>query len=397
MIRFLTGLLAGVMIVGMAWAAEGPIVKAETESARRFPIRLSDGHTVKAETESARRFPIRPSDGHTVKAETESPRRFPIRLPHGLTVKVATERVTLSGYTRSRAKQMLASEVAGKVLKVHYDVGQTVGQLPFVEIDPTFIDFQIEQLRQTVDKLNVARARNVSQVDFLSKEYGRINALHKDNVAPLAQWEAAAEQLNQARMELDATNLDIERLNVQLRELEERRDRHKITAPAGWVVVQRNVEPGEIIAAGTPLGQVADYTRLVVPLFVSGRELEALRQQKHIAVQVEGHPAEATINWINPEFDERSRKLAIELILVDYKDGARGGLLTELTLAVPAEGLMVPKAAVSNRYDNPSVILEADGRTIPIAILGESGEYILIGNTTALVPGMELRAKTTTP
>lgn len=312
----------------------------------------------------------------------------------GLIVKEARKSVALSGYTRSRAVQTLASEVAGKVLKVHYDVGQTVGRPPFVEIDPTFIDFQVEQVRQTIEKLNVAKSRNASQVDFLSKEYERVNALHKDNVAPLAKWEAAAEQLTQARLTQDATEVEIKALNIQLRELKERRSRHAVTAPAGWVVVQRNVEPGEIIAAGTPLGRVADFTRLVVPMFVSGQELKALREQKTIAVRVEGRPAKAAINWVNPEFDERTRKLAIELALVDYKEEARGGLLTELTLEVAAEGLMVPKAAVTNRYDNPSVLLKADGRTVPVSILGESGEYILISHTAALAPGMELKART---
>jgi multidrug efflux pump subunit AcrA (membrane-fusion protein) len=314
-----------------------------------------------------------------------------------LVVKEARQNITLSGYTRGRTKQALASEVAGKVVKVHYDVGQTVGPLPFVEIDPTFIDFQIAQAQQALEKLKLAKSRNASQTDFLQKEFERADALHRDNVAPLARWEAAAEQLTQARLALQTTEAEISSLNIQLKELKERRARHRVMAPAGWVIVQRRVEPGEIIAAGTPLGQAADFTKLVVPLFVSGQELAAIEQLKSIAVRVEGQPARAKINWINPEFDERTRKLAIELVVLEYRGAQRGGLLTELTIEVAAGGLMVPKAAVVQRYDNPAVVLKADGRTVPVSILGENGEHILINQTAALRPGMELQAPTATP
>lgn len=309
-----------------------------------------------------------------------------------LTVTEARKSVTLTGYTRSRAKQTLASEVAGKVLKVHYDVGDSIHLKPFVEIDTTFIDFQIEHTQQTLAKLNVAGSRNASQVAFLEKEFKRVDTLHQDNVATLAKWEGAAEQLDQARLALQTTDVEINALKIQLKELKERRKRHKVVAPPGWVIVQRQVEPGEIIAAGTPLGQAADFTRLVVPLFVSGTELAAIQQLNPLKVLVDGRPARAVLNWINPDFDERTRKLAVELALVDFKGQVRGGLLTELTFHVPTEGMMVPKAAVTRRYDNPSVVLKADGQSVPISILGESGNYILISDTAALRPGMELEA-----
>ncbi len=308
-------------------------------------------------------------------------------------VQTARKSVTLSGYTRSRAKQTIASEVPGKVVKVHYDIGQAVGRQPFLEIDQTFIDFQVRQLEQTLEKLNVAKARNISQAAFLQKEFMRIDALHKDNVAPLANWEASAENLDQANLTLQATEAEIQTIKIQLNEITERRKRHKVRVPEGWIVVERHVEPGEIIAAGTPVGKVADFTQLVVPLFVSGKELTALQGMPQIDLQVEGMAAKAVLNWVNPVFDEQTRKLAIELILVDYQGQKRGGLQTELILDIPSQGLMVPKAAVTNRYDNPSVIVDDKGTRVPIAILGENTDHFLIADTPALTPGMTLRRR----
>ena len=314
-----------------------------------------------------------------------------------LTVQPARKHVTLTGYTRSRSKMAVASEVAGKVVQVHYDVGMIIGSKPFVEIDPTFIDFQIRQVRGSLERLANVRARNASRAVYLEKEFQRIDRLHKGDVATEASWDASAEALAQARLEERATDIEINTLNTQLAELKERRVRHKVIAPQGWVVVARMVEPGEIMAQGAPLAKVADFRQLVVPLVVSSEELAAIEQAPKLTVRLGGRLARADLHWVNPQFDEHTRKLSIELIL-DHTAGVhRGGLLVELSLDIAANGLMVPKAAVSNRYENPRVTVKSDGRSVPIVILGENGEYTLIAQSKELPPGTELQPQSPAP
>jgi multidrug efflux pump subunit AcrA (membrane-fusion protein) len=307
-----------------------------------------------------------------------------------LWIETAQKSITLNGYTRSRAKQTLATEVAGKVLKVNYDVGQVVGDKPFLEIDPTFVEFQIDQARLTLQKLRLSNARATSQRDYLQAEFTRVDRLRKGNVATLAKWEAAEEDLEQAEFALQTADVEIKALSLRLQELMERRSRHTLFAPKGWIVVERMVEPGEIIASAVPLGQVADYTQMVVPLFVTGRQLAIIKELDHLDIMVEGDFTRGKLNWVNPEFDERSRKLAIEVAVTDFKGGVRGGLLTELIIDVPSNGMMVPKASVTNRYDNPNVVTKKDGRTVPITILDENRGYFIIADTKPLTVGMEL-------
>ncbi len=306
-------------------------------------------------------------------------------------VEKARKQVTLSGYTRSRTKMTIASEVPGKVLQVNYDVGQTIGKQPFIEIDATFINFQIEQIETSLEKLRVIKSRSTSRTTYLEKEYQRIVRLRQSDVTSESRFDAAAEELTQARLEQQSTDIEMAALQTQLKELRERRSRHRIFAPRGWIVVNRQVESGEIIATGSPLAQVADYTQLVVPLFVSAGELAALEAKRDIRLKLDGVPVKAEINWVNPEFDERTRKLAVELIVPAYNGPRRGGLLAELSLSIETDGLMVPKSAVSDRYENPRVILKSDGRSIPVVILGEDNHHVLIAKTADLGPGMELQ------
>ncbi len=308
-----------------------------------------------------------------------------------LTVRAASKSVLLSGYTRSCARMVVSSEVGGKVLKVHYDIGQSIGSRPFVEIDPTFINLQIEQVRRSLQKMSVANARAASRSSYLGKEFKRIDQLYRDDATTGSRHDAAAEELSQAQMQLQETDIEIDKLQTQLKELRERQARHQVYIPKGWVLVGRQVEPGEIISAGAPLGQAADFSRLVVPMYVTARELQTIEQNDTIELTLEGRKVPAVLNWINPEFDERTRKLAIELIIEEYTGVRRGGLLAELSLQIPAsEGYMVPRAAVVNRYDNPQVIV-ADGRKpVPVVILGENGDYLLIEASRELSIGVRL-------
>ncbi|MCP4746590.1 MAG: HlyD family efflux transporter periplasmic adaptor subunit [Desulfobacteraceae bacterium] len=310
-----------------------------------------------------------------------------------LIVQAASKQVVLSGYTRSRAKMKVTSEVAGKVLKVNYDVGHRTGKKPFVQIDTTFINYQIEQVHATLEKLNLTKKRYQSRADFLKKEYLRIEKLRQNDVTSESSRDAAAEQLAQAQFDLMSTEVEIKNLKSQYNELLERRSRHNVAVPAGWVIVQRTVESGEIISAGSLLAQAADYTQLVIPLYVSDKELDALAQQEKLAVSMAGKKAQAKINWINPEFDERSRKLAVELIVFDYDGPYRGGLLAELPLKIAYEGLMVPKAAISRRYENPHVTLKSTGKTVPVVILSQSADHVIIAGTQHLEPGQQLQKK----
>lgn len=309
----------------------------------------------------------------------------------GVLVEKARKQLTLSGYTRSRTTMTVASEVPGKVLQVNYDVGQAIGKQPFIEIDATFTNFQIDQIETSLEKLRVVKSRSASRTTYLEKEYQRIVRLRQSDVTSESRFDAAAEELTQARLEQQSTDIEMAALQTRLKELRERRSRHRIFAPRGWIVVNRQVEPGEIIATGSPLAKVADYTQLVVPLFVSAGELAALESKRDIRLSLEGELVKAAINWVNPEFDERTRKLAVELVVPAYGGSHRGGLLAELSLSIETDGLMVPKSAVSERYENPRVTLKSNGRSIPVVILGEDNGHVIIAETADLTPGTELQ------
>ena len=324
----------------------------------------------------------------------------PLAAEDDLIVKAATKEIVITGYTRSETTVTVSSEVSGMVLRVNYDVGDVTGSKAFVEIDPTFINLEIESTVQSIENIKVSQEKNRSRRTYLEKEFIRLENLFKRNSTAENKRDTAAEDLSQARLENQSLSVELAILKAKLEELRERKRRHSITVPAGWIVVKKMVEAGEIIAPGTPLAKVADYGTLVVPLSVSGRELSAIQNlPPTFAIDVEGRSAKASLNWVNPEFDEKTRKLSIELVLRDYAGPQRGGLLCRLPLRVESDGLLIPKKAVTRRFENPRVKLKKNGQYVQIIILGETPEAFIVGQNSALTPGVRLatNSETNTP
>lgn len=303
----------------------------------------------------------------------------------------AEKEILLTGYTRSKTTMILSSEVAGKIISVNYDVGDTIGSKPVVEIDTTFVDFQIQNLRRSLQLLKNNLKKAEETVRYLEKEFYRIDRLYKDDRATEVKRDATEQELVQARLQMDSAAIETSRLEISLDEVLERKKRHQIFAPTGWTIVSKMVETGEQVLQSSPIVRVSDFRMLVVPLSVSDEELGAIRVlPSEFSAYLERESTKATIRWVNPDFDEKTRKLEIELFVIQYNGEKRGGLRFTLPLKIPFKGIQIPKTSVTSRYENPRVKLKATGEMINILVLGETDGHLIISEDPRLLPGTEL-------
>jgi RND family efflux transporter MFP subunit len=281
-----------------------------------------------------------------------------------VTARSASRTVTLTGYTRARHVMDIISEEAGRCVEVRVDVGDPVGpEGIYAVLDTTFIDLAIRRNR-------VHQKRLKNMIAYHGKEVHRYEQLVKRQTAAQAKLDALQNDLDQARFELQA-------LEVEESELRERRLRHLIKVPEGWRVSARSLEPGEWVAVGRTLGRAGDFRRLLVPFALSPEEYTALREANR-AVDLyfpheggDGHTVEASIERISPAFDPETRKIQVDLGVSGGLHTMRGGLRAELLLGIPdASGaVLLPASAVEQRYDEYWVT-RVDGKEIRVFFLG---------------------------
>lgn len=310
-------------------------------------------------------------------------------------VSPAEQEVVVSGYTRNDRTQLASSEVSGKVVAVNYDVGDPIGEQPLIVIDPTFTDFKIERNRAHLRQLEVSRKKAESKMAYSHKEFRRFEKLCKTDSASVVSREAAQQEYEQAVLEVDRLREERAALENDLNELLELRRRCTITAPQGWVVTARKVEVGDIVQTGMVLAELSDYRRLVVPLSLDSDELKAVRALPALFPAVlEEMSVQARLERVNPRFDPTTRKIDVEIAIDDPPGERRGGLLFRLPLTVAADGLQVPRRAVTDRYNNPTVTLKASGDQVPVIILEQKDGVCTIATNPRLTPGQELLPST---
>lgn len=282
-----------------------------------------------------------------------------------VTVEPAFRQVNTTGFSRARSTMYLATEVAGKVKQVYADVGETIPpEGEFACLDDTFVNIDIKEAENEI-------AQHAGDVSFFEKQVSR----HKKLVAKKS---AAVSQLDDYQRQLENLKRTLTKAKLNKQRLEENRRRHCIAVPAGWRVIERNIEPGQWINIGDPVGKVGDYSHLLVPLSLSAEELAALKQKKdHLQVKLVDYGIQvfASIGRISPAFDESSRKIRVDLLIEDDLPDYRGGMRVELLLELADEfgAFLIAKKALDKRFEE--VWLERkNGESLRVKILDYPAE-----------------------
>ncbi|MFV0421753.1 efflux RND transporter periplasmic adaptor subunit [Oleidesulfovibrio sp.] len=261
--------------------------------------------------------------------------------------------VTLTGFTRPRTRLVLVSEVSARCTDVYADVGDAINEKSaFADLDTTFIKLELQGNRADQRRLK-------SDVNYYEKESSRYKNLVGGKHAAQSQLDGIIRDLVTARQQM-------ERMRIDEMTLVERLRRHTIKAPAGWRVIEREVEPGEWVTQGQELGVVGDFGTMLVPLALSVREFEALKAMSGIKLFLpdSGVHIPAVIERVSPDFDPDTRKINVDLQIEDSGANLRGGLRTELSLSMADEGgsVVVPESALTRAYEDWFLVLPSGER-----------------------------------
>ncbi|MBU1612522.1 MAG: HlyD family efflux transporter periplasmic adaptor subunit [Proteobacteria bacterium] len=297
----------------------------------------------------------------------------------------AARTVTLTGFTRARTSLTLVSEEEGRVVEIPVDLGDAIGEDGvFARLDTTFIELDLAQNR-------TEQARLAGDVSFYSKELKRYDSLVKNDNAAQATLDSHARDHGAANQQLRGLRLEGQRL-------EERLKRFTFTATPGWRVSQRMIEPGQWITRGQAVGEVGNYNELLVPFALSLPELDGLKKMGETVILAlpELHATvPARLLREAPGFDPESRKINVDLVILEGDFPFRGGIRTELTIDLPDPGgaVTVPASALVRAYED-YFLVKPDGIRVKVLLLGSgsdgsrrvSAEEVSPGDVFLLLP-----------
>ena len=170
-----------------------------------------------------------------------------------------------------------------------------------------------------------------------------------------SQAAAVQQQIAQAQADVDAAAADIERARAQFREAQANRADLQIAAPFDGTVATRTAEPGEVVAAGTPIVTIVNLDQVYLRAFVPEGQIARVKVGQPARVYLDTakggstQPLEASVERIDPEAsftpentyfrEERVKQVVgVKLRLTNPQGAAKPGM--------PADGEILVEGSV---------------------------------------------------
>ncbi len=274
-----------------------------------------------------------------------------------------------AGVVRARQRAQLTFQVGGVLQRRSVEIGQAVEQ---GEVMATLYNPELEPAR------NASRARLEelkAQAAQAEREARRSDQLFERGVI-------SAQQREQQQARLNALQAGVDSARAALVQTEQLRSETRLRAPFAGRIEALMVEPGEFVAPGQAVMELAAAEGLEVEVLIPGHMLEGLSVGQQVPLW-DGLRDTPLVGQISEIGQGSSRGSALyPLVVALDQQAARSGDALEVGIGQFAEtGLSVPMAAVMRSFAGAqgslAVFRVTDGKVerVPIEVAGLRGEW----------------------
>jgi len=168
-----------------------------------------------------------------------------------------------------------------------------------------------------------------------------------------------------------------------------------VNAPISGVVSARQTEPGQVISAGQPLGEVVNLGSIYFKGDVSEKEVVNVRAGQYVRVTVDAIPGRTFAGHIDrvfPAGSTTSRNFSVRVRIVDPSRRIRPGMFArgKIITGVSHDVLLVPKDAIDESKGTQYVYTVEPDRTVRrhiVSVIRENRDHVQIQTPTSLKPG----------
>jgi RND family efflux transporter MFP subunit len=281
-----------------------------------------------------------------------------------------------SGPVTPWEEMQLGVELSGlRVTALHVDVGQRVakGQL-LLELDHRTLDSELRQAEAT-------HAEAAAGVALAQVNLHRGELLAKDKLISASAFDELRAALVQAQAR-EATSR-AQREGVQLR-----RDYAELRAPDAGVISRRNVQPGQVVAAGTELLALIRQNRLEWRPELPESELARVAVGDGVRLRdATGAEVEGRVRAVSPGVDASKRTGTVYAELPEPKALKAGSFIEGRIISDASPGLVVPAGAVVVRDGYPYVFTVDPRSSVAHRVRVKTGERI--GTVVEVLEGLK--------
>lgn len=271
-----------------------------------------------------------------------------------VTAVAAPRTETAIGTVRAVAETLVASRILGRVKALAITrAGQPVQQ------GELLVELEADDLRATAEQARAVLRVAETRRDKAKLDFDRSQELVQQGIA-------APDRLDTDRAALAAAEAEVDRARQSIAGTETALGFATIRAPITGIVVDKQVQLGDVVQPGQPICTIYDPTRLQLVAVVR----EDLAGRLHIGQSVDvtldalGEQCQGTVSEIVPTAEARSRSFEVK-VTGPCHPGVVTGMFGRLLVPLdPAEELRVPRRAVQAIGQLDFVHALVDGRSV---------------------------------
>lgn len=301
-----------------------------------------------------------------------------------------TETVTASGIINPISTVNIGTQVSGTIAEIFVDYNSPVeqGQL-LAQIDPSLFEATVAQRRAALEIAKAEVDVTNNDIVYYKKHLERIKKLNKSQYSADKELESAQRDYDNSLAQLSLKKAQVSQAEAALQSAEIDLRYTKIISPVDGIVVSKEVEVGQTVAASfqTPtLFNVAeDLTKMQIEASVVEADIAKVKEGQTVEFSVDSFPDEVfygTVTQVRNNPVTTSNVVTYEVIIeIDNKDQKLKPGMTanvEIITAQKDKVLLVPNQALrfyvtdengeTKRYKDRGIWILRSGKPNRVAI-----------------------------
>lgn len=207
------------------------------------------------------------------------------------------EIVDATGTLEAVTTVQVGTQVSGTIKALYADFNSTVrrGQV-IVELEPSLFQTQVEQARASLVRLQAEAQRAEAQREDAERKLARARQLADQQLIAVMDLEAAEMTVRQAAASLRAAEAQIAQARAALHQSEVNLAHTIISAPIDGVVISRNVDVGQTVAASmqapTLFVIARDLTAMQVNASIAESDIGRIEAGQDVTFRVDAYPGD---------------------------------------------------------------------------------------------------------
>ncbi len=255
--------------------------------------------------------------------------------------------VTATGTLQAVTTVQVGSQVSGTIMALNADFNSKVKKGEIIaQLDPTFLKAQVDQAEADLDKAKAS-------LNLAKTQFDRSQSLFERNMISQSDKDNAEAVYQQSQADLKSSQANLSRVKTNL-------EYATITSPIDGVVISRNVDVGQTVAASlqapTLFTIAQDLTKMQVGASIDEADIGKVHDGQRVLFTVDAYPDQSFDGIVqqvrlNPEVVQNvvSYDVIIEVSNPDLL--LMPGMTANVTIEIQRENdiLKVPSAALRFR------------------------------------------------